>query len=296
MSKRKQFIYASFLVTSWLFMGCLDEYSSANPPIRKDSPVVNSLTVTGEAIRSFRANGTEVVYVEFGQKVVIDVNVIDAPGLIDSAIVSLSDKTIGTVAVVKPSFDAVRLKEKGTFQIEYTADDDNTGFVTLSVTVKDTQNVKGEKDIIRTPGKTSVVQSLTFRAISCLPTRNLVGVWTATSSGDDSEDVDDDGTFDYENLTSKVTFSINTTGSSLLGESAAIVRISDPTFGLYAYQGFAPPAGRISFCGDQIVGYIPLTGVGQAITMTGQINPNGTISLEWSNVFGDTGTVLLTKE
>jgi hypothetical protein len=276
--------------------GCLDEYAELNNAPRRDGPEIFLEVEPENNVKSTRVNGTEVVYVPFGKTVTFTVNVADAPGLIDSAFVTLDAEGRGTAVVDEESFSAVRGAESGSFKVFYTADDDNTGFVTLSVIVKDAQNVRNEAGFITTPGKETEAATAMLRGIACIPSTNLVGTWTTVASGGDSEDVDGDGGFDYSNLTASVTFAINTTGTSLNGESASVVRVSDASFGLYPYQGFTAPTGRVTFCDNMLTDYTALTNASHAIMMTGQINTDGTLTINWSNKFGDSGTVTLTKQ
>jgi hypothetical protein len=293
---KTKLIYVSIFLLSFWLLGCIDEYQAANPAPRKDGPAVFVSEAPANNIKSTRTDGSEVIYVPFGQTMTFDVNVADAPGLIDSAFVSLDVEGRGTAEIDMPSFNAVRGKDKGTFQVKYTAADVNTGFVNLSIVVKDAQNIRNESGFITKAGKESTAFTATLRSIACIPEIDLAGTWTTVASGDDSEDVDGDGTFDYTNLTSSITFTINVTAASVNVENASVVRISDASFGLYGYQGFTGPRGRITFCGNSITAYQAIDNASHAITMTGQINSDGTLTINWSNVFGDSGVVTLTKQ
>jgi hypothetical protein len=291
-----------------LVAACVDDYTDANPKPLKDGPEIYVYPPATGVIKSTRNNpttgaweATPIAYVTKGQNASFTVNVVDAPGKLNAASATLSD-TVGTVAV--SGFEPLINQEKGSFSVVYTPrpDDPNSLFddniVNMSVSVTDKQAKTTQPNVTR------------VKAIPCIPAIDLAGFWRATAAGTTSDDFVDGSVGageQFSNLQSLVRLQIRTTGgNATVGlnvnvENAAVLNVTDASFGLYGAQGYTPINGRLSFCGNNVTGYVGLNAGGTAFasqgahTITGTINPNGTITLNVSNNFGDTYTVTLVK-
>ncbi len=79
---------------------------------------------------------------------------------------------------------------------------------------------------------------------------------------------------------------------------AANYLIDDMSFGMYpGLYGDAAPSGRISDSCNELTGdSANVDQYGDPFTISGVVNEDGTISLSWSNTYGDGGDVILTKK
>jgi hypothetical protein len=77
-----------------------------------------------------------------------------------------------------------------------------------------------------------------------------------------------------------------------------VFQVNDMSFGLYpGLYGDSAPAGKISdACGVITGDPANADRYGDPFTISGQVNEDGTISLSWTNTWGDGGDVILTKE
>lgn len=75
-------------------------------------------------------------------------------------------------------------------------------------------------------------------------------------------------------------------------------QVSDISFGLYPGRfGYAAPSGKIyDVCGEITGDPSNADQYGDPFTINGQVNEDGTISITWSNTWGDAGDVILTKQ
>lgn len=286
-------------------VGCVDDYTDANPPPKKDGPELYVTPPSPGSIVSTRSDGTAVAYVTKGMDASFVGAIVDAPGIIDSVSAYLSD-TVGTVAV--SGFESIVGSEEGQFSVVYTPRpndpastfDDNV--VTLNVTVSDAQK------------KTTAPQANRVKAIACLPSQNIQGFWMASATGVSGVAFSDGSvaageTYSIQKLVQlqiRTTGGNATVGTNAVVESAATLYITDAVFGLHQRQQGKTtpiPVGRFTFCGDQLTSYAALNAGSTAFATTaqgtpvytGQINSDGTITLNYTNNFGDSGTVTLTR-
>jgi len=84
---------------------------------------------------------------------------------------------------------------------------------------------------------------------------------------------------------------------SMVQTATGVYTMDDMSFGMYpGIYGVAEPTGRISDnCGKLTGAASNLDQYDDPFTINGVINDNGTITLMWSNTWGDSGTVVLTK-
>lgn len=282
---------------------CVDDYTDANPTPPLDGPELYVDKPASGTITSTRSDNSVITYITKGTDVSFIGRVVDAPGLLDSVSVMLSD-TLGTVSV--SGFDALKGQETGEFSITYSPEPNDPastfddGIVNLSGTVTDQQ------------GLTTAPQVTRIRAVTCLPSTNLQGFWRAVSSGTTGNAFADGSVAaggSFVGLEKLVQFQIRTTGgnatvgTNALTEHAGVLFVTDASFGLRNAQGYTAPVGRLTFCGNTITGYTALTAAGTGFETAGQgtpvytgtINPDGSITLTYSNTFGDATTVTLTR-
>ncbi|MDN4165938.1 hypothetical protein QWY31_10520 [Cytophagales bacterium LB-30] len=284
MKKINLFITALVLLST---VACkVDDYQDANPEPLLDGPYIYLNVADANNVASLRANNTLIHYTEFGGTMDIAINIPDSPAGVDSVFISLSEE-IGSVS---SDIDAFRGNTSGTLNIQYTApaaeDEDATEFQTITVTVMDKQ------------GKISNARSITTRAVACIPSQNLAGTYNTVMSGNTSEAFDgDNGDGTYSGLESTVSIVINTTGASLYAEHAGSVRISDISFGLYTAQGYGVPSARIGWCGADVSSFLAANNAAAAYSaFDGVINADGTLTITWENIYGDSGTATLTLQ
>lgn len=310
---------------------CVDDYTEANDPAKPDGPQV--YVSAPDAIVSKRTDNNDVVWVLKGQDATFNVNVVDAPGLVDSVALLMSD-TVGSAAV--SGFESLIGSETGTFSYIYTPEPDDPAstfddrVVNATLTVSDANKKTTQADVQR------------IRAIDCLPSQNLAGWYKVSHTGTSTRALTTGAPAGEFTINSFSRWQIRTTGtttgtassatvvgqpvsstSNVFAESANELYIPDITFGLYGSQ--VTPAGgaartvvgaRLKFCGDVLVDWRMLNTAGTATvsktvvpptatasgtagaqyykTLTGQINDDGTVTLNWENYAGDTGTVTLT--
>jgi hypothetical protein len=255
----------------------VDDYTDANPPKQKDAPAGFITNLGGAAIIDTETSGTSFIYVPKSSTITFDVDVVDAPGLI-GAVSATASKSLGV-------FDYNLLesagKEQGQVKISYTtgtvfsSGTSTAGNETISILVKDTQEPPKSSSAIRPAFTLKTVNA------TCFSSKPLVGFYTAVTSGFDSETGSD-----YSSLTAEVEFRINAGGVNHPG----LYRLTDGSFGLYPEQGFANNFINVTVCGNQIVDADEeFNG-----KFSGTLNSDGTITINWSNTFGDTGTTIMT--
>lgn len=269
-------------VTLMITTSCVDDFKDARPAIQVDGPAVFD-TIGGDALFSTDRDGDPFTYVLNGGEGAVVLTTPDTPGLVGGVDVTLSNTVqptdIGATRV--DAFSTVEGQSAGTFSVIYEAPTlaaGETAVEKVSITVSDSQS----------PAKTVSVEKdmKTVGDATCFASRDLVGSYTAVSSGMDNNT----GTqVPYTDLT--------VTGQEIYllksqGNHPGFIRITDGSFGLYATQGFSGNFVNITVCGNNI------TDMGEEFTgmTTGTLNDDGTITINWANTFGDTGTTVLTPE
>lgn len=251
----------------------VDDYQDANPPHPKDGPA-GFLSVGGDAIVDTETDGNTYTYVPINGTATFEIDVVDAPGKIDSV-------------------SAVLSEELGEVAIDLSAQGEVTGLITVTYTAGSVfstgASTAGNEDIAielfdaQTPRKSAGFEPARIKTINatCFSSRPLVGFYDTVSSGFDAET----GT-NYTNLEGVVEFRINAGGVNHPG----FYRLTDGSFGLYPEQGFAANLINVTVCGNEIVN----ANEEFANNFSGTLNTDGTISITWSNTFGDTGTTVMT--
>lgn len=253
----------------------VDDYTDANPPHKKDGPA-GFLSVGGDAIVDTETNGNTFTYVPINGTATFSIDVVDAPGLIDSVSAVLSDE-LGELAIDLTA----KGKEVGLVPVTYTAGAIfSTGTTTvgnedIEIEIFDSQSPR--KSVAFVPDQIKTVNA------TCFASRPLVGFYDTVTSGFDSETG-----ANYSDLKAVVEFRINAGGTNHPG----FYRLTDGSFGLYPLQGFANNFINVTFCDNAVVN----ANEEFANTFSGALNADGTISITWSNTFGDTGTTVMTPQ
>jgi hypothetical protein len=274
-------IYISYIkIFIFLFVvsSCeVDDYQDANPPRKKDGPAVYQANLAGDVITAPNLNEVQLNYVQAGKSFMIEVDVVDAPGMIDSVSLSLSD-SLGTISVDEASFNAIKGKDQGKFVVNYTGTTSSVGTTAvenITIGVYDAQNPRKMASI--SPASVKVVEN-------CLASKSLVGWYDTVASGYNSETDEN-----YSGLTGKSELYIRANNGA---DNPWNYRLRNASFGLYADQGFGEPFANLAVCDNTITTGTPAPADG--LQYTGTINEDGTLTISWSNEFGDTGTVTLT--
>lgn len=115
---------------------------------------------------------------------------------------------------------------------------------------------------------------------------DLAGTYSTLASGTYAAG----GALNYSNLAAEV---VLTGGSG----TPPVYTFDDMSFGVYdQLYGDSSPSGRITDICDEIGDLGDTDQYGDPFTITGTVNGNGTITIVWSNTYGDSGTVTLTKQ
>jgi hypothetical protein len=122
--------YAYLLFVSLFLLGaCAEEYEFYNPEPALDAPY-------------FILSASDTALLNTGTSI-LTVNVVDAPGGIDSVVISV-EEDFGSATVDQASFDAVKGQEKASFQVNYTPPN-NEGDVDITVRLFDGQAADNQK-------------------------------------------------------------------------------------------------------------------------------------------------------
>ena len=130
----KMYILPAVVLFAVFLLSCVDEFEDANPPRLLDAPAVNSLSISGNEV-----NG--------GETLSLSINVTDAPAGVDSIGISAQDDngiSRGSSSIDTP----ITGQTSGEFTMTYTAPQDYTGEVTISVAVFDKQ-FDEDGDVVR---------------------------------------------------------------------------------------------------------------------------------------------------
>jgi hypothetical protein len=263
-----------FAIGVFMFAGCVDEFEEAQDPKRLDAPAAFAV-LSGKVVNAENLNEEAYNWVALGETIHFDINVADAPGLIEEVRITQEDEFGIASQIGNTSFDLAPVKgqEKGSFSISY--EPVELGVEVVEIEVLDAQS----------PQKNFVLNNFDpIRVVNgCLSNTNLVGFYTSVASGFDSETGQN-----YSNITSTIEIYIRANGIDFPG----YYRMRNGSFGLYTEQGYGDPIVNIAVCGDTLTtGAAP-----DGIQYAGTVNDDGTIDITWSNVYGDTGTVRLTPQ
>lgn len=259
----KKILFLSILLVSVCFSGCLEdnEFATVN--------VSSAATIDVPSSQPFIFGATESIELE------IDLTEFSDPGLVTS--VSVLKHFTGTGATVA-DLDAGSI---------------TTFPSTLTLTLEDLLSGIGlgssadlgpgdewtfTYKVNLTDGRVLKPARSTSVAFSCVS--DLAGTYEAVTSGSIGAD------YPYE-----VTLTETAT--------SGVYEVSDITFGLYpdGYGASENPANITDVCDNITLKDQPDTVYGgDVFNGTGKVNGDGTISLTWSNGYGDNGVTTLTKQ
>lgn len=262
-------LYLLLFAFTIMFSSCVDEYDEANPPRLLDSPAVSAVSVSDTVLQSNETTEISVV-------------VSDAPGGIDSVSAVATDALGTEYGSFTSNVSELRENEKGTINLTYTAPEGYGGDLNVTIIVYDSQiNYKGDE-----VNKASTAQTLTLK-ILCEAAADYSGTYTTIADGN-LGDGDGGASETYSDLESSVIISKKDVG---------LFNIDDMSFGQYPvlYEDTAPP-GTLSICGTTISDNGDTDQYDDPFTINGMVNDDGTITLTWSNTYGDGATVTLIKQ
>lgn len=270
----------------FILTGCVDDFQDANPPYPLDAPGAFISTIGSEVVSTDTDDDT-FTYVPNGGTSIIEIIVVDAPGLIDSVTVTLSNiqrpEDWGSIAI--EGFDQIRGKETGTFTIVYTAPllDALSLFdfaeEDIVVTVFDAQDTPKSVDLGIDPFKTQLSQGS-----DCFANIDLVGFYTTVSSGFDAVNSEN-----YTDLEAEVEIYMLKSHRNNPGW----LRLSDGSFGLYGLQGFSNNFINFEVCGNEVVAANEEFAEPDG-SYTGTITAEGVITITWSTSADNTGVTVMT--
>jgi len=279
----KEFISKIFiLMTLVVVASCVDDLEDANPPLPKDGPQFTLGEWAGDMIESEE----EGLILPGGGVSQIAMTVVSAEGLIDSVGVTLSD-SVGTASVDQASLAAVRGQKSGTILVNYEAPEVPSAAIEIvaQITLYDGQ------EPIEWFGRTleyrkSSTKSADAFTVVCGST-GLAGTYSTLANGFTGDGAGGPNV-EYSDLPSTVTFTEVRPG---------LYNVDDMSFGLYpeGYGDVAPP-GNVNLCGTEISDTGDVDQYNDPFTITGTLNPDGTVDIQWQNTWGDRGTVVCTPQ
>jgi len=276
----------SYIIVGLVFVltSCVDDYLDARPDALLDGPGA-FISTTGDEVVATDTDDDTFTYVPNGGTAVVEISVVDAPGLIDSVSVSLSNiqrpEDWGTIAI--EGFEQIRGQEKGTFTVVYTAplldiaSSFNVAVENIVITVRDIQSKPKSVDLTVDSFKTQLSQGS-----DCFANIDLVGFYNAVSNGFNSVTA-----ADYSDLEADIEIYMLKAHRNNPGW----LRLSDGSFGLYGLQGGNNNFINFEVCGTQVVNANEEFEDGYSGTID---DATGVITIVWSNAAGDTGTTVLT--
>ncbi|MCV9389035.1 hypothetical protein [Reichenbachiella ulvae] len=210
----------------------------------------------------------------------IDFEVVEGPGSNDAGAVISANATEAVIKVpYLPAGGEDLISDQVGFGIRFLTDLDTDGDKTLIVTLDgavgaETSNLvfDGGRGPIR------VSSEITIKDADC--PSDLTGTWNSVTTGSAGTDQ---------------AYTVTITETSVNG----VYDLSDITFGLYTdvYGESDNPVQFTDAC--DVISVVDQPDVvygGDVFNATGTVNENGTISISWSNGFGDNGVTTLTKQ
>lgn len=270
--KNYKTIYIAIFLGLFL-SSCALDFEDANPERPLDGIAGIAADPVGDGlIAGPGRDGNMWTWVPVNGVLTFTIDISDAPGLVSSADVLLSNSVQPEdLGVATLSLGSAENSTEGTVTVTYTAGD-VVGEENISIVVNDAQD----------PSKST---TFTYPAIkitdvsTCLSSQNLIGFYDAVSSGFDAENG-----VDYADLEATIELYF------LAFNDPGYYRFSDGSFGLYGHQGFEGNFINVEICDNNVVN------ANEEFTdgYTGTISAEGVITITWSNTFGDTGVTILT--
>jgi hypothetical protein len=285
--KKNNFLMACLLVMA---TSCVDDFTDANQPRQLDAPAIaisatttDNLLVQPVPVNPFQNNFE--AFVGYGSSAQFTISVLDAPGKVNSVSVVPSIPEYGTVAIDEASVNALKGTEKGNFKFTFTPNAALVGTAdrafNLVITVTDSQadTRTGES----APVTTSITVPTTL-AKGCFAQGIVAATYRVTAA---SGNLDGAVPFTLEDIEDDNGGPMLVTVTKRRAGRYTFNEITGGVWPLY-YSGRANPALDVNLCGSSIVGHegAVTAGAGTAtarkFTITGALNSNGTITINWS--------------
>lgn len=302
--KRNLFVIITLL---FLMAACVDDYNDANPPHQLDAPAViiatsASTNVLTQAVPTSPFQSKYEAYLNYGTSAQIQVSVLRAPGKVGSISVVPSIPDFGSVTVNEASVAALIGKDKGDFSFTFTPNaslpDTKDRALNLVITVTDQQidPKTGESAAL-----TTTFTVATTITTGCFSSGIETAAYRVTAA---SGNFDGGATYTLEDLEADNGGPVLVTMTEV---RPGYYRADEVTGGIWPiyYSTRANPKVGIDLCGSTISGREGTLVVGgiRKFTVSGTLNSDGTISIQWSYVrtSGSTpsnpakGTYTLTK-
>lgn len=283
----KKYIY-KLVVVALITQSCVDDYNDANMAPQLDAPYgFVQETLSEDAYYAFDVEEDDYFnFIKSGSTAQILIEIVDAPGVLDSVAVSLSNIVqVDPLGSASASLEGAAGQQTGTVVVSYTAGE-ILDLEQMTVTVFDRQDPPKQTSFVIAP-------FWTVDATACFPTSRDIDekVYRSTTTmvtDSESDPLDEDYPGEIDRLFHVVEFSIN---SDIGASHPGFMTISDASFGLFELQGFsALEEVVIEICDGNIVSADGDVAPG----FSGTINEDGTINITWTTVYGDAGTTLLT--
>lgn len=256
---------------------CVEEFSEYNAPRALDAPVLlvggtgsNQVlieTVTNRYLKNLTG------YVAYGGPVQYSVAVVRAAGKVASVSVAPSVPDFGTVTVNEASVNALVGTESGEFTFTFTpnpalVDGEDRAF-NLVVSVADAQKTS----------KVSTV-SIPVTMASCLGQAIEAGTYTVTQA---SGNLDGGAAYTLASLEADNGGPVKV---SIAKVFPGRYRINEVTAGIWPlyYATRANPEVTLNLCGNTMEGKDTVVGGLREFTVNGNVNDDGSITIEWSYV------------
>lgn len=282
----------SFLLTSILLLaaGCVDDFTASNPKPQLDAPgiiasapISDNLLVRAVATNPFQ-NKYE-AYVTYGSEAQLTISVLDAPGKVASVSVEPSIPEFGTVKLDDASVATIKGKEKGEFKFTFTPSTTlaNTAdrSLNLVVTVTDAQldTKSGESSPLST---TLTIATTLAKGSGCLAQGIEAMTYRVTAA---SGNLDGAVPYTIEDLEADNGGPALVTVTKVRPGRYTFNEITGGIWPVY-YSGRANPALDVDLCGTTIIGHEGAVTAGgiRKFTISGTLNSDGTITINWSYV------------
>lgn len=284
--------FFAMMICSLVTIACVDDYTEANQPHQLDAP---SLTVSATAganqlVRQVPVNPFQLnyeAYVGYGGTSEFSVNVQRAPGKVASVNVAPSIPEYGTVTLNDGSVTALAGKTQGAFTFTFTPNPALVGTADrkfdLVITVTDSQldTRTGESS----PQATVVTLPTTMAKAGCFGTGITPMIYRVTSA---TGNFDGGTTYTIDDIEADLGGPVLVNVSMVRAGRYTFNEISGGIWPVY-YSSRANPALDIDLCGTTITGHEGAVTAGSGttarlFTITGTLNDNGTITINWSYV------------
>lgn len=286
-----------YLIIVTVMASCVDDFTDANPRARQDAPTIR-LSSSGEsqtvlAIPVNKYQNSFLAYAKYGETSTFSIVVIDAPGKVASVEVTSSVPDFATVNLNSSSVDALINQTEGSFSFNVIPNpelpDESDRAVNIVVTVTDSQLDENGEPFPK-------ITTLTFplNLVKCI-SEGIEGTYTVTEA---AGNLDGGALYTIDDLEEDFGGPILVNISQEFPGRFIIDEFTGGVWPLY-YSGRARPILEVDLCGSTLSGHpgattaqLPGSPVARTFTLTGILNIDGTIDIEWSYVRDDGPTPL----